>query len=70
MIQTIYIADKSDACYCRIFIKGCPKEEYDDFFQATGYIENARENGVITEKLPVCDSVECCKYYIILAYVT
>lgn len=70
MIQTIYIADESDARYCRIFINGCPKEEYDDFFRTTGYIENARENGVITENLPVCDSVECCKYYMILAYVT
>ena len=37
------------------------KEDYDDFFRATGYIENTQETGAVTSVLPVCDSDECCK---------
>lgn len=60
-VERIYIADENDERYCHIFIKGCSKEDYDDFFRATGYIEKNENNGIITEKLPVCDSDECCK---------
>ena len=34
--------------YCHIFIKGYSKEDYDDFFRATGYIENTQEAGAVT----------------------
>ncbi len=40
-------------------------EDYDDFFRATGYIENTQETGAVTSVLPVCDSDECCKYYMV-----
>ena len=39
-VERIYITDENDERHCHIFIKGCSKEEYDDFFRATGYIEN------------------------------
>ena len=45
--------------------KGCSKEDYDDFFRATGYIENTQETGIVTSVLPVCDSDECCKNNVI-----
>lgn len=54
-------ADENDERYCHIFIKGCIKEDYDEFFRATGYISGTRETGTITSKLPLCDSDECCK---------
>lgn len=66
-VERIYIVDENDERYCHIFIKGCTKEDYDEFFRATGYISGARENGNITSKLPLCDSDECCKYYVIPA---
>ena len=65
-VERIYITDENDECHCHIFIKGCSKEDYDDFFRATGYIENTQENGAVTSVLPVCDSDECCEYYMIL----
>ncbi|MGN0551596.1 MAG: hypothetical protein ACI4I4_07125 [Acutalibacteraceae bacterium] len=37
--ERIYITDENDERHCHIFIKGCSKEYYDDFFRATGYIE-------------------------------
>ena len=65
-VERIYIVDENDERYCHIFIKGCTKEDYDEFFRATGYISGTRENGNITSKLPLCDSDECCKYYMVL----
>ena len=62
-VERIYIVDENDERYCHIFIKGCTKEDYDEFFRATGYISGTRENGNITSKLPLCDSDECCKTY-------
>ena len=47
----------------RIFIKGCSKEDYDDFFRATGYIDQPQDSGAITSVFPVCDSDRCCKTY-------
>lgn len=60
-VECIYIFDETDERFCHIFIKGCTKEDYTDFFRATGYILGAGENGNITSKLPLCDSDECCK---------
>lgn len=64
-VERIYITDENDERHCHIFIKGCSKEDYDDFFRATGYIENTQETGTVTSVLPVCDSEECCKTNII-----
>lgn len=66
-VERIYIVDKNDERYCHIFIKGCTKEDYDEFFRATGYISGTRETGAITSKLPLCDSDECSKHYVIFA---
>ena len=66
-VERIYIVDENDERYCHIFIKGCTKEDYDEFFRATGYISGTRETGAITSKLPLCDSDECCKYDMVLA---
>ena len=60
-VERIYITDENDERHCHIFIKGCSKEDYDDFFRVTGYIENTQETGAVTSVLPVCDSDECCK---------
>ena len=60
-VERIYITDENDERNCHIFIKGCSKEDYDDFFRATGYIKNTQETGTVTSVLPVCDSEECCK---------
>ncbi len=60
-VERIYITDENDERHCHIFIKGCTKEDYDDFFRATGYIESTQEIGTITSVLPVCDSEQCCK---------
>lgn len=60
-VERIYIVDENDERYCHIFIKGCTKEDYNEFFRATGYISSTRETGTITSKLPLCDSDECCK---------
>ena len=65
-VERIYITDENDERHCHIFIKGCSKEDYDDFFRATGYIENTQETGAVTSVLPVCDSEECCKNYMVL----
>ena len=62
-VERIYIVDENDERFCHIFIKDCRKEDYDDFFRATGYISGTRESGAITSKLPLCDSDECCKCY-------
>ena len=62
-VERIYITDENDERNCHIFIKGCSKEDYDDFFRATGYIKNTQETGTVTSVLPVCDSDECCKTY-------
>lgn len=64
-VERIYIVEKNDERYCHIFIKGCTKEDYDEFFLATGYISGTREAGAITSKLPLCDSDECSKVYIL-----
>ena len=63
-VERIYITDENDERNCHIFIKGCSKEDYDDFFRATGYVENTQETGAVTSVLPVCDSDECGKKYI------
>ena len=63
-VERIYITDENDERNCHIFIKGCSKEDYDDFFRATGYVENTQETGAVTTVLPVCDSDECGKKYI------
>ena len=65
-VERIYIVDENDEHYCHIFIKGCTKEDYDEFFRATGYISGARKREAITSKL-LCDSDECCKHNVILA---
>lgn len=67
-VERIYIVDENDERYCHIFIKGCSREDYDDFFRATGYIENTQETGAITSKLPLCDSDECSKNDVIFTY--
>ena len=67
-VERIYIVEKNDERYCHIFIKGCTKEDYDEFFRATGYISGTREAGAITSKLPLCDSDECSKYNVIFAF--
>ena len=64
-VERIYIVDENDERYCHIFIKGCTKEDYDEFFRATGYISGTGETGTITSKLYLCDSGECCKDYTI-----
>ena len=69
-VERIYIVDENDERCCHIFIKGCTKEDYDEFFRATGYISGTRETGTITSKLSLCDSDECCKYDMILAAIT
>lgn len=66
-VERIYIVDENDERYCHIFIKGCTKEDYDEFFRATGYISGKRETGTITSKLPLCDSDECCKHDMVFA---
>lgn len=66
-VEHIYITDENDERHCHIFIKGCSKEDYDDFFRATGYIENTQATGAVTSVLPVCDSDECCKYHMVFA---
>ena len=70
LIQTfferIYVTDENDERHCHIFIKGCSKEDYDDFFRATGYIEKSQDMGAITSVLPMCDSDEYSKYNVIL----
>ena len=67
VVERIYITTENDKRVCHIFIKGCTKEDYDEFFRATGYISGTRETDTITSKFPLCDSDECCKYYVILA---
>ena len=69
-VERIYIVEKNDERYCHIFIKGCTKEDYDEFFRATGYISGTREAGAITSKLPLCDSDECSKYNVIFPSLT
>ena len=66
-VERIYITDENDERHCHIFIKGCSKEDYDDFFRATGYIANTQETGAVTSVLPVCDSEECCKHNMVFA---
>ena len=61
-VERIYITDENDEHHWHIFIKGCSKEDYYDFFRATGYIECTQETCAVTFVLPVCDSDECCKY--------
>ena len=65
-VERIYIVDENNERYCHIFIKGCTKEDYDEFFRTTGYISGAKENDAITSKLPLCDSDECCEYAMVL----
>lgn len=65
-VERIYVVDENNERYCHIFIKGCTKEDYDEFFRATGYISTARESSAITSKLPLCDSDECSKHNMIL----
>lgn len=60
-VERIYITDENDERHCHIFIKGCSKEDYDNFFRSTGYIENIQETGAVASVLLVCDSDECCK---------
>ena len=67
-VERIYVVDENDERYCHIFIKGCTREDYDEFFRATGYILGAEESGNITSKLPLCDSGECCKYDMVFAF--
>ena len=69
-VERIYIVDENDERYCHIFIKGCAKEDYDEFFRATGYISDTRETGTITSKLPMCDSDECCKADVLLQFLS
>ena len=66
-VERIYITDENDERQCHLFIKGCSKEDYDDFFRATGYIDQPQDSGAITSVFPVCDSDKCCKYYMIFA---
>ena len=65
-VERIYIVDENEERYCHIFIKVCTKEDYDEFFRATGYISGARQTNTITFSLPVCDSNKCCIDYICL----
>ena len=71
LIQTfaerIYVTDENDERHCHIFIKGCSKEDYDDFFRATGYIEQSQDTGAISSVLPMCDSDEYSKHYMVFA---
>ncbi len=66
-VERIYIVNENDERYCHIFIKGCTKEDYDEFFRATGYIENTQETGAITSKLLLCELDQCCQYDMIFA---
>ena len=50
-VERIYITDENDERHCHIFIKGCSKEDNDDFFRATGYKENPQETGAVTSVL-------------------
>ncbi len=52
IVERIYIVDRDDERYCHIFIKGCTGEDYTDFFQTAGYIEQ--------NTAPVCDSEQDC----------
>lgn len=60
-VERIYIVDENDERYCHIFIKGYTKEDYDEFFRATGYISAVRESSAITSKSPLRDSDKCCE---------
>ena len=40
---------------------GCSKKDYNDFFRATGYIDQPQDSEAFTSVLPVCDSDEFCK---------
>lgn len=62
-VECIYIVDGNDERYYHVFIKGCTKEDYDEFFRATGYISGTRETATITSKLSLCNSDECSKTY-------
>ena len=64
-VERIYITDENKERHCHIFIKGRLNKNYDYFFRATGYIENAQETRAVTSVLPVCDSDECCKHHMI-----
>lgn len=66
-VERIYVVNENDERYCHIFIKGYTKEEYNEFFRATGYISSTRETGAITSKLPLCDSDERSKHDVIFA---
>ena len=55
-VERIYIVDENDERYCHIFIKGCTKEDYEEFFRATGYISDTDKRGAITAKFSLCDS--------------
>ncbi len=65
-VERIYVVDENDERYSHIFIKGCSKEDYDDFFRATGYIEQGNTDGAITSVMPACDLDECSQHYMIL----
>ena len=52
IVERIYIVDRDDERYCHIFIKGCTGEDYTDFFQTAGYIEQ--------NTVPVWDSEQDC----------
>ena len=52
IVERIYIVDKDGERYCHIFIKGCFGEDYTDFFQTAGYIEQASTQ--------MCDSEQHC----------
>ena len=47
-VERIYIVDENDERYCHFFIKGGTKDDYDEFFRATGCISVTRETGTIS----------------------
>ena len=60
-----FTTDENDERHCHIFIKGCSKEDYDDFFRATGYIENTQETGAVTSVFLCVIQMSVQKRYII-----
>ena len=61
------LPEENDTQHCHIFMKGCSKEDYDDFIRTTNYIENAQEPGAVTSVFSVCDSDECCNTYSLIS---
>ena len=55
VVERIYITTEDDRRVCHIFVKGCPKEDYEDLFGAAGYIGTATDSGPAPLSSFLCD---------------